>query len=57
MHAVTSDYKWTEQNRLPLHSPRLVMASYSLQTTGSQEMFFLHYHKLHVRAIPTYTVY
>jgi len=35
MHAVTSDYKRTEQNRVPLSNPSLVMASYSLRTTGS----------------------
>ena len=30
MHAVTSNYKRTEQNRGPLSDPSLVMASYSL---------------------------
>jgi len=36
--AVTSDYKRTEQNG-ELHSnPSIVMASYNLQTCGSQQL-------------------
>jgi len=36
MHAVTSDYKSTEQNRVPLSNLSLVMTSYCLWATGSQ---------------------
>ena len=35
IHTATSDYNRTEQNGEPHNNPSLVMASYSLQTTGS----------------------
>ena len=38
MNTVTSDYKRTEQNEEPHSNPSLVMASYNLQTSGSQQL-------------------
>ena len=44
MHAVTRDYKRTEQNGVPLSNPSLVMTSYSLWTTSSWLLWAVRAH-------------
>jgi len=44
IRTVTSDYNKTEQNGEPHNNPSLVMASYSLQTTGSWLLWAVRVH-------------